>query len=134
MMSSCTNRSMILSLFLILLIAFSGCSKEKIIIPAGQLAEHLNEIEGKNVYIYKKDGTLDERPNDLEELWKDWDFYSKKGMREIQKSGGILEAAKSPSDDMKEYIKKQDEINAWMDEYDEKDVMAMCRHLKLCVG
>lgn len=133
MMSSCTNRSMILSLFLVLLIAFSGC-KGKIIIPAGQLAEHLNETEGENVYIYKKDGTLSERPNDLEELWKDWNFYSEKIGGEIKKAGGILEAAKSPNENIEEYMEKQDRINAWMDEYDKRDVMAMCRHLKLCAG
>jgi hypothetical protein len=69
----------------------------------------------------KKDETHDMRPNDLEELCKDYLFYRNK----------ILKANKVGD---REAVKKSrasfDQINRWINEYNEKDVQAMFNKLE----
>ena len=91
---------------------------EKVLyVPTGQLSKYAGEYSKyKEVFVYKKDGTLAERPNDLEELCLDYVFYRRK----------ILEY------DAASEIKKADEartafqqVNIWLDEYDWDDFETM---------
>ena len=65
--------------------------------------------------ITKKDGTLDARECDLEELCKDWVFYRRKAM-EYSSDGSEAKAA-----DAQRWFKR---INASLSEYREEDVQA----------
>ena len=65
--------------------------------------------------ITKKDGTLDARECDLEELCKDWVFYRRKAM-EYSNDGSEAKAA-----DAQRWFKR---INASLSEYPEEDVQA----------
>ena len=65
--------------------------------------------------ITKKDGTLDARECDLEELCKDWVFHRRKAM-EYSSDGSEAKAA-----DAQRWFKR---INASLSEYREEDVQA----------
>lgn len=70
--------------------------------------------------IAKKDGTLDARECDLEELCKDWLFYRRK-IVEYSNDGKEEKAA-----DARRWFKR---VNVSLTEYDEKDVNAcLTRH------
>ena len=97
-------------------------SNEKIIIKSGELKKHIKEIEGKDVFIYKVDGTLPERPNDLEELSKDWKFYRDKTVESFR-SGDKSKGEK--------YRDKFQQVNSDLSEYDESDEDEMFRYLKI---
>lgn len=66
--------------------------------------------------IPKKDGTYDDRENDLEELCKDWFFYRNK-ILEYSRAGKTEKAA-----DARESF---NQVNAWLSQYKEDDVTAM---------
>ena len=65
--------------------------------------------------ITKKDGTLDARECDLEELCKDWVFYKRKAV-EYSREGNEAKAA-----DAQRGFKK---TNTWLSAYREEDVQA----------
>jgi len=86
-------------------------------ISTGKLNQYLsNYPSNQNVYVQKKDGTIDSRPNDLEELCKDWQYYRNK----------IIEAESAgDSDKAADYRAHFQQVNAWLDDYHESDVSAM---------
>jgi len=91
-------------------------------IPTGKLNQYLsNYPSNQNMYVQKKDGTTDNRPNDLEELCKDWLYYRKK----------IIDAESAgKSDKAADYRAQFQQVNAWLDDYHESDVAAMFEILK----
>ena len=100
----------------------TSLGREKLVIQTGKLSEHLKELAGKDVYIYRKDGTIDGRPNDLEELCKDYAYYRKK----------ILEYARA-GDESKAVESRQhfEQVNALIGKYHESDSQAMFSYLGL---
>lgn len=88
-----------------------------IIIPAGNLHEYADNFpENQDVFVRKQDGTTDTRPNDLEELCKDWLYYR----------DNIMEAeGAGQSDKAAEYRTQFQNVNAWLDEYNQSDVTIM---------
>ena len=95
----------------------SSNERAEVIIPAGELYKYEdNYPTGQDVFVRKKDGTIDPRPNDLEELCKDWLYYRKK----------IIEAESAgQTDKADEYRATFRQVNAWLDEYNEDDVGTM---------
>lgn len=73
------------------------------------------------VYVQKSDGSTDARANDLEELCKDWLYYRKKIM-EAESAGKTEKAAK--------YRESFQQVNAWLDEYNESDITATFERLE----
>ena len=65
--------------------------------------------------ITKKDGTLDQRECDLEELCKDWVFYRRRAAESV--NDGNAEKAR-------EYQAGFRKTNAWLSAYREEDVQA----------
>ena len=89
----------------------------EIIIPAGKLHEYAdNYPTNQDVFVRKLDETTDTRPNDLEELCKDWLYYRKKIM-DAENAGQTDKAA--------DYRAQFQKVNAWLDEYNQSDVSAM---------
>jgi len=89
----------------------------KLIVPAGELAQYLYTYSNyKEVFVTKIDGSLDERPNDLEELCLDWLYYRDK-ILEYTQAGKTDKAADART--------AWNEINAWLNEYNENDVSTM---------
>ena len=89
----------------------------KLIVPAGELAKYLDTYSNyKEVFVTKLDGSLDERPNDLEELCLDWLYYRNK-ILEYTQAGKTDKAADART--------AWNEINAWLNEYNENDVSTM---------
>lgn len=71
-----------------------GAGEKRIIVPSGGLSELSEYPTNKEVFVRKKDGTIDPRPNDLEELGKDWLYYRKK-ILEYEAAGKTQKAAES---------------------------------------
>lgn len=67
--------------------------------------------------IAKKDGTYDERPNDLDELCKDWVFYKARAYKYGRE--GDQEAAQ----DARNHFQQ---TNVWLEQYKEEDVTTTC--------
>lgn len=89
----------------------------KLIVPAGQLAQYSDTYSNyKEVFVTKINGSLDERPNDLEELCLDWLYYQNK----------IIEYTQAQNNDKANDARTAwNEINAWLNEYNENDVSTM---------
>jgi hypothetical protein len=89
----------------------------KLIVPAGELAQYKDTYSNyKEVFVAKKDGSLDVRPNDLEELCLDWLYYREK----------ILEYTQSGETDKADKARTAwKEINVWLTVYDENDIGTM---------
>jgi hypothetical protein len=89
----------------------------KLIVPTGQLAQYRDTYSDYDeVFVTKLDGSLDARPNDLEELCLDWLYYRDK-ILEYTQSGKTEKA-----DDARA---AWNDINNWLDEYDENDIQTM---------
>ena len=83
-------------------------------------AKKVEKVLPPECKIAKKDGTLDARECDLEELCKDWVFYRRKAI-EHSRDGNEAKAA-----DAQRWFKR---INASLGEYREEDVQAcLLRH------
>ena len=96
-------------------------SGRNVILRPGQFSERYGYAPfdypmGGGILIAKKDGTVDERRNDLEELCKDWYYYRSKILEHASK--GNLDKA----EDARKWFRA---INAWLEEYDYLDVAAM---------
>jgi hypothetical protein len=92
-------------------------SFSKLIVPAGDLVRYLDTYSNyKEVFVTKIDGSLDARPNDLEELCLDWLYYRDK----------ILEYTQAGKTDKATDARTAwNEINVWLNEYNENDVTTM---------
>ena len=89
----------------------------KLIVPAGELAQYKDTYSKyKEVFVTKKDGSLDVRPNDLEELCLDWLYYRGKILQYTQ-SGETDKAAEART--------AWNEINVWLTAYNENDIGTM---------
>jgi hypothetical protein len=88
-------------------------SVTSVVIPTGNLYEYADSYPWENdVYVVKLNGTTDPRPNDLEDLCKDWLFYRYKTL-EAEAQGKTEKAA--------EYRATFLQVNRWLDEYAESD-------------
>jgi hypothetical protein len=97
--------------------ASTSNSMSKLIVPAGELAQYSDTYANyKEVFVTKIDGSLDERPNDLEELCLDWLYYREK-ILEYTQAGETDKAAEART--------SWNETNDWLDAYNENDVGAM---------
>ena len=67
--------------------------------------------------IAKRDGTLDPRPNDLDELCKDWVYYRTKILKHTSE-GDLRSAARARA--------AFADINAWLSAYRDDDVYRVC--------
>ncbi len=98
----------------------AGCEsdvpRERVEVKAGTVAALTQYPRGKDVFVFKKNGTLDERPNDLEELTRDWLYYRTKILA-ANGEGDVERAA--------EYRTEFQKINRWLSEYHDSDVNAM---------
>lgn len=89
----------------------------KLIVPSGQLVQYKETYSHySEVFVTKKDGSLDERPDDLEELCLDWVFYRDK-IVEYTQAGNTKKADEARI--------AWNDINIWLDEYHENDVETM---------
>lgn len=75
-----------------------------------------NASTNEDTVVQKKDGSIDARDNDLEELCKDWLYYRKKIM-EAESAGQTKKAER--------HRESFQQVNAWLDEYNQSDVSAM---------
>lgn len=92
-------------------------TQETLIVPAAHLSNYVDDYNNYDeVYIYKRDGTLDDRPNDLEELCLDYVYYRRK-ILEYEADGKSEKA-----DEARATFKK---VNLWLDEYDRSDYETM---------
>jgi TM2 domain-containing membrane protein YozV len=88
-----------------------------LIVPAGNLRDYVATYDNyTTVNVRKKDGTLDERENDLEELCRDWLFYRDRIVKRVNEGDeqGAAEARQSFQ-----------MVNEWLGEYANSDVEAM---------
>ena len=92
-------------------------AQKTLMVPAGYLSDYVDDYNNYDeVYIYKRDGTLDDRPNDLKELCLDYVYYRRK-ILEYEAEGDSEKA-----DEARETFKK---VNMWLDEYDRSDYETM---------
>ena len=88
-----------------------------LVINAGELSAHKDEItRDRVVNVYKKDGTLDQREDDLKELCLDW-FYYRQKIFDYQAQGEqdkVVDAQSAFND-----------INLWLTTYDDDDAQTM---------
>lgn len=86
-------------------------------VPAGKLSRYESVYSDyAEVFVEMKDGTVDPRPNDLEELCKDYAFFRRKILE--YSSAGQLEKA----DEARASFRA---VDAWLDEYDRNDFETM---------
>jgi tetratricopeptide (TPR) repeat protein len=91
--------------------------KSQLTVPAGQLAQYVDTYSSYDeVFVTKLNGSLDERPNDLEELCLDWLYYRNK-ILEYEQAGQTENANEART--------AWNEINAWLNEYNQSDVEVM---------
>lgn len=100
----------------ILLYAVMSSAGDKVYVKKGELGKYKVLLSGKDIYVMKKNGAYDDRPNDLEELCKDYLFYRNKIMK-YTRAGDNQGAAKARS--------SFNEVNDNLSEYSEKDVQGM---------
>ncbi len=81
--------------------------------PASSLATQTSP----DAQVTKKDGTVDSRPNDLEELCKDYAYYKAKAYK-YGREGDEQAAA--------EARKSFEKVNIWLSQYAEGDVSKTC--------
>lgn len=97
-----------------------GCMPEagdKVYLKKGELEKYNSLPSGKELYVMKKDGSYDDRANDLEELSKDYLYYRNKILK-YAKAGDNQGAAKARS--------SFNQVNSTMSlEYTEKDIQQM---------
>jgi tetratricopeptide (TPR) repeat protein len=92
-------------------------TKSQLIVPAGQLAQYVDTYSNYDeVFVTKKDGSLDDRSNDLEELCLDYLFYRNR-IIEYEQAGQTEKATEART--------AWNEINVWLTEYNEDDVGTM---------
>jgi hypothetical protein len=85
-----------------------------ITVKAGELREYENKITKTGVVnVYMLDGTLDEREDDLKQLCLDWHFYRAQILKFTAE--GKTEKADSARNSL-------DQINYWLEDYDQDDV------------
>jgi hypothetical protein len=88
-----------------------------LLVPVGELGTLADEYYNYDeVRVYKKDGTLDERANDLEELCLDYSYYRKK-IVEYEAAGRSEKAAEARTAFQR--------VNAWLDAYHRDDFEVM---------
>lgn len=89
-------------------------AKKQLTVPVGQLAQYVDTYSNYDeVFVTKKDGSLDARPNDLEELCLDMLYYRKK----------IIEYTQSGKTDKADAARIWlNRTNAWLNAYDENDI------------
>jgi len=89
-------------------------AKKQLTVPVGQLAQYVDTYSNYDeVFVTKKDGGLDARPNDLEELCLDMLYYRKK----------IIEYTQSGETDKADAARVSlNQTNAWLSAYDENDI------------
>jgi hypothetical protein len=94
--------------------------KEKIIVEPGTLNNVIEDLGGypsdKEIVVRKLDGTIDERPNDLEELARDW-LFCRQQM--------VLAATRGDTETRDKYVAEQEQVNRWLDEYHVDDWSTM---------
>lgn len=90
----------------------------KLIVPAGELNQYYDTYwDYEIVNVIRRDGTLETiRNNDLEELALDWFFY---------RDRIIKFTAQGETEKADEARVAWNDINRWLDEYNEDDVGAM---------
>lgn len=91
--------------WLILLVGLSNIQSEKIV------------EQKSSTQIAKKDGTIDDRENDLDELCKDWVFFRAQILKNNDK--GDDEAAEKSR-------RSFGQTNIWLSDYSEADVSSTC--------
>lgn len=92
-------------------------TKSQLIVPAGQLAQYVDTYSSYDeVFVTKLNGTVDDRPNDLEELCRDWLYYRDK-ILEYEQAGQTENATEART--------AWNEINVWLNEYNQSDVEVM---------
>lgn len=107
-------KTVIILLAICLVTALSGCElvgKEKVQLQKDGLSKYDKLPTDVDLYVMKKNGTYDDRPNDLEELCKDFLYYRKK----------ILEDPQEAADARATF----QQVNADISEYPEEDVQRM---------
>jgi hypothetical protein len=89
-------------------------AKKQLTVPVGQLSQYVDTYSNYDeVFVTKKDGSLDARPNDLEELCLDMLYYRKK----------IIEYTQSGETDKADEARiSLNRTNAWLNAYDENDI------------
>lgn len=88
-----------------------------ITVNAGELRDYESQITKDGVInVYMLDGTLDEREDDLKQLCLDWHFYRTQILK--FSAEGKTEKADSARNSF-------DQINYWLEDYDEDDVSFM---------
>lgn len=88
-----------------------------LIVEAGELSTYKDQITRDRVInVYKKNGTIDQREDDLKELCLDWVYYREK-IIQYQSEGKTEKVAEAQASMQK--------TNAWLDEYNENDVQTM---------
>jgi len=96
-------------------------SGDKIIIPCGGLSKLPRYPAGQEFYVRMENGYYETaRPNDIEELLLDWFFYRNKVLKHH---------ARGEYDKMASAQGHLQEINGWLDQYDESDISATHAYL-----
>ena len=105
-----------LSVVLMFLVSMSEAG-DKVYLKKGELEKYNSLPSGKELYVMKKNGSYDDRANDLEELCKDYLYYRNKILK-YAKAGDNQGAAKARS--------SFNQVNSTMSlEYTEKDIQQM---------
>ena len=99
----------------------STSEKETIVVKSGELRETIKSYSGeinKNtiINVYKSDGTLDGREDDLKELCLDFNYYQNQIIKH-EASGNSSKAADARA--------LWNQVNNWLDEYDYDDIAYM---------
>ena len=106
----------LISTFMLANFHLDAKAKTFVTIEAGKLAETYESLNGANFKLKKKNGTIDERVNDIEELAKDCVFYRRK----------IIEANISGNNKkLRKYQQSFQQVNQWLNAYDDNDVSYM---------
>ncbi len=85
--------------------------------PNNQAQSPTKAPEPPKQQIAKKDGTMDKRPNDLDELCKDFVFYKAKTYK-YEREGQQEKALEARI--------SLDKTNIWLSQYHESDVAKIC--------
>ena len=105
-----------LSVVLMFFVSMSEAG-DKVYLKKGELEKYNSLPSGKELYVMKKNGSYDDRANDLEELCKDYLYYRNKILK-YAKAGDNQGAAKARS--------SFNQVNSTMSlEYTEKDIQQM---------
>lgn len=94
----------------------SAANAPSLYLKKGDLNKYASLPNGRKLLIMKKNGSYDNRVNDLEELCKDWIYYRNKIIK-LAGEGDSSGAAKARA--------SFNEVNINLSEYEEKDVQKM---------